>query len=395
MLVTEIQQEIARRTIDGWLLVDFRGNNPIFTEIAALPGGTTRRCALWIPSLGTPLLFGSTVDAYVLSQSAWQVILYHSFSEFQEALRRTLRIAHTIALEFTPNGANPPISYVDGGFIDWLRTLGLTIQSSGDLISTLVRWDADQVHWHQEAARIVDQVRRASCQQTISDLLAAKPLQEHDVAQRIIAAFHSANLAHGATDVAANAHAADPHYASSPSNPNPLHLGDLLLIDLWAKQNHPRAPFADSTWVAFLGPRADIPRAIQERFDALRRARDQALDLLQHSLSISQPLRGRDLDRHARSILIEAGYGSELIHRTGHSLGCRHVHGEGTNLDDTEFPDDRLIQPHTGLTIEPGLYVPGKFGLRLEVSVVTTEHGLIVTTESQEMLDTIETISAY
>jgi Xaa-Pro aminopeptidase len=62
------------------------------------------------------------------------------------------------------------------------------------------------------------------------------------------------------------------------------------------------------------------------------------------------------------------------------------VHGLGTNLDEVEFPDDRPLLTWSGFTVEPGLYLPGEFGVRLEVSAILTPDGVQVTTERQDEL---------
>jgi len=77
---------------------------------------------------------------------------------------------------------------------------------------------------------------------------------------------------------------------------------------------------------------------------------------------------------------------SQCFHRTGHSLGVDHVHGMGANLDDVEFPDDRPLLTHSGFTVEPGLYWPGRYGIRMEVSAILQPDGPLVTTERQQAL---------
>jgi len=58
----------------------------------------------------------------------------------------------------------------------------------------------------------------------------------------------------------------------------------------------------------------------------------------------------------------------------------------GANIDDVEFPDDRPLLPYSGFTVEPGLYWPGRFGVRLEVSAILLPDRVRVTTESQATL---------
>ena len=89
---------------------------------------------------------------------------------------------------------------------------------------------------------------------------------------------------------------------------------------------------------------------------------------------------GADADRACRKVIEQNGFGAQFIHRTGHSLG-RTVHGPGANLDSLESIDTRPLIPDTGFTIEPGIYLPGKFGIRSEINVaLSPDGGIEITT---------------
>jgi Xaa-Pro aminopeptidase len=76
-------------------------------------------------------------------------------------------------------------------------------------------------------------------------------------------------------------------------------------------------------------------------------------------------------------VLRGAGYGEQILHRTGHSLG-EEVHGTGVNMDDYETHDDRRLLPGTGFTIEPGVYF-GDFGVRSEINMIVQARDAVVT----------------
>ncbi|MGI8913530.1 MAG: M24 family metallopeptidase [Chloroflexota bacterium] len=389
MLMNDIQAEMRRLNIDGWLVASFRGSNPIFQDLTALAHPFTRRTILWLPQQGGAMLLGSIVDGHSLvSSAAWieRTVQYAGLSDLQAQLAALLRGTDRVAMEYTANGANPPISRVDAGFVDWVREQGPSVISSGDLISLLVRWDAEQVADHRATAAIVDRVRAEAFRAAFARAETAQPTTEHELTAAILAQFAADGLIDGGADVAVNAHAADPHYVPSPERPVPIRPGDSILIDLWARRPGERSPFADSTWMGFVGPQP--PAEFQRAFQAVRAARDAGIALLEAAWRDGQALRGRDVDRHVRKFLTEQGYRSEFSHRTGHSLGWRHIHGDGPNLDDFEFPDDRTLTPVAGITVEPGLYFPGRFGVRLEVSIVLTADGPLVTTGRQDRLET-------
>ena len=112
-------------------------------------------------------------------------------------------------------------------------------------------------------------------------------------------------------------------------------------------------------------------------FEAIRQARDAATALVQESARQGRDLRGWQVDRAAREVLEGAGFGEQILHRTGHNLG-RDVHGNGVHMDDYESHDDRRLIPGTGFTIEPGLYFES-FGVRTEINMYYGERDALVT----------------
>ena len=81
-----------------------------------------------------------------------------------------------------------------------------------------------------------------------------------------------------------------------------------------------------------------------------------------------RPLAGFEGDRAARGVIEAAGFGEYFVHRTGHSID-RDLHGSGPHLDDYETHDDRELLPGVGFSVEPGIYLPGEFGVRSEVNM--------------------------
>ena len=155
--------------------------------------------------------------------------------------------------------------------------------------------------------------------------------------------------------------------------------GQLVLLDLWAKLATPGAVYADITWVGFTGSR--VPDDQAAAFSAIARARDAAVETAQQAAATGADLRGWQVDRAARTVLQQAGFGDHILHRTGHSLG-EEVHGNGVHMDDYETHDDRRLLPGSGFTIEPGLYFE-RFGVRTEINMVYGSGSATVTGPSQ------------
>jgi Xaa-Pro dipeptidase len=103
-------------------------------------------------------------------------------------------------------------------------------------------------------------------------------------------------------------------------------------------------------------------------FEAVAQGRDAAIAMVQEATRTGRDVRGWEVDRAASAVLHEAGFGPNILHRTGHSLG-ESVHGTGVNMDDYETHDDRRLLPGTGFTIEPGAYF-SDFGIRSEINMV-------------------------
>ena len=143
--------------------------------------------------------------------------------------------------------------------------------------------------------------------------------------------------------------------------------------------------FADITWVGYVGPHP--PEAVREAFRVVCEARDEAVRVVQEAVRERRELRGWQIDRAARAVIEAAGFGSRILHRTGHSLG-EQVHGNGVHLDDYETHDDRRVLPGTGFTIEPGLY-GDEFGVRTEINMYAGAQDATVTGPRQSNVVTL------
>jgi Xaa-Pro aminopeptidase len=175
--------------------------------------------------------------------------------------------------------------------------------------------------------------------------------------------------------VAFGANSAKPHYQPQAGSDAVLQAGDLVLLDLWAGRSHSTV-FADQTWIGYAGPRP--PARVSEVWRTVRDARDAAVQAIAQATSERRPIAGHEADRAARRVIEAAGYGDAFVHRTGHSID-RDVHGSGPHLDDYETHDDRRLIPGVGFSVEPGIYLPGAFGIRSEVNVFMARGGPEVT----------------
>src|SRR5262249_1607942 len=179
----------------------------------------------------------------------------------------------------------------------------------------------------------------------------------------------------GDPNVSAAANSGNPHYLPTSTAHRTIGRDEIVLLDLWGKLDRPGAVFADITWMGYTG--RDVPERIGRAFGAICAARDAGVRLVQEAARAGREVRGFEVDRAASTILREAGYGAQILHRTGHSLG-ETVHGNGVTMDDYETHDDRRLLPGTGFTIEPGVYFDD-FGVRTEINMVVTAKDALVT----------------
>lgn len=373
------QKWLRRHRVDAWLLYDYLGTNPVFWAVVGRLGMVTRPCWLCIPARGRPLLLVHAVDAGKFRGLGLPMRVFANRADMVRHLRHGLKGLGRVAMEYSPRGSLPRVGRVDAGTVELVRALGAQVVPSGDLFQeAALLWSPAQEHSHREAARLLSQIVQEAFAFLGQDLSGA--LTEWDCARFIRQRF--ADLGLESPDgpiVAVNSHSSDPHYEPSPSSATPIRRGDWVLLDLWARLRGEDTIYADITWVGYAG--GEPPPRYQEVFRIVCQARDTALSALRQAWQKGQLLRGWQVDRIARRVIAQAGYGKWFTHRLGHSLGHT-VHGDAVNLDSWETRDTRRIVPGLGFTVEPGIYLPD-FGVRSEVDVFFGPHGPEVTTAVQ------------
>jgi Xaa-Pro dipeptidase len=371
----EIAHALSAAGLDGWLFYDFRMSDPLAYRILELPenGLATRRWFCYVPASGKPTAIVSAVEANRLDALAAEKIVYRSHHEMIAAIGTVLKGARRIAMDYSPECAIPYVSRVDAGTVEMVRSMGVEIFSAADLIQ---RFEAaltrEQLESHHRAARALRSIVDETFREIGRSILDGRLVSEVSVQELVMSRFASVGFnTYAPPIVAVNEHSADPHFAPTGQDDRAIRRGDFVLLDLWAKEAGPDSIYADFTWVAFAGDK--IPDEHAQVFGTVMRARDAAVDLVQRRVEAGEPISGREADRAARAVIEAAGFGEQFVHRTGHSIG-REVHGAGANLDSLETLDDRRLIDKTCFSVEPGIYLPGKFGVRSELDM-TIENG--------------------
>ncbi|MCY4076951.1 MAG: M24 family metallopeptidase [Acidobacteria bacterium] len=382
--IPAIQTSLREHGLDGWLLYDFHGSNPIARRLAGLDASaklTTRRWYYLIPARGEPRGLVHRIERESLEHLPGARREYAGREQLAAGLETLLDGTARLAMEYSPLCAIPYLSRVDAGTIEGIRALGIEVVSSGDLVQRFEAvWDAAALDSHRDAsARLYDIKDRAF------DLLAAEvrggALTEYAVQSAMRDWFAEQRLVTDSPPVVAAAESSgNPHYLPTAERHRPIGADELVLIDLWGKLDRRGAVFADITWVAYTGRR--VPDDYASAFAVARDARDAAIALVRERTRSGAPPRGWEVDRAARDVIEAAGHGEHFVHRTGHSLG-EAVHGNGVHMDDYETHDERRLLAGSGFTIEPGIYFD-RFGVRTEVNVYVDAHDASVTGPLQE-----------
>lgn len=377
MTIEKAQKFLKESGFDGWLLYDFRGSNPIARQFLKINPEqiTSRRFFYWIPATGLPVKLVHVIEAHVLDKLPGDKKIYSSWQSLEKELRDLLKNSKKVAMEYSQI---PYVSFVDGGTVDLIRSFGPKVVSSADYLPHFTAVLTEQeIQSHLRAAKALDQIVEKMWA-WVGNFLGK--ITEYDLQQKIMEEFHQRNLI---TDhppiIGVGAHSADPHYEPQKTGSSLIQKGDWILIDLWAKEKG--GIYGDITRV---GVAQNAPTAKQKQiFQLVRAAQKAAASLVKGRFAHKQRIEGWEVDDAARSVIHEAGFGSFFTHRTGHSIGIND-HGNGANMDNLEMHDVRPILPGTCFSIEPGIYLPGEFGVRLEFDVLIHLDGIVEITGGEQ-----------
>ena len=373
-----LQRALVEAELDGWLLYDFQGNNPIANGLLALEGMVSRRVFVFVPREGVPRALGHAIEAGPWRHwpAAWPRATYSAWRELESQLADMVR-GKRVAMECSSGDAVPYLDRVPAGVLEMVRAAGAAaVVSSGALVTRFyASWTDPQLASHLRSAELIAAIARDAFALAGERAGTREPATEHELMLWIRERFDRAGLVtdHGPS-VCAGESSANPHYEPSGERPRTIVDGDVLLIDLWATE--PQGVYADQTWMGFVG--TPTARA-QEVWSVVRDARDAAIALVQRGAADGRVLRGADVDDAARQLIVARGFGDRFIHRTGHSIDPRSLHGAGPHLDNLETREERTLVPGIGFSIEPGVYLPGELGMRSEVNAFLQPGRAIIT----------------
>ncbi|MEX0715649.1 MAG: M24 family metallopeptidase [Planctomycetaceae bacterium] len=374
-----VQAALREFGIDAWLLYDFRGANVLARRVLQLPDDAigSRRFFYLVPAEGSPRKLVHRIEAGALDALPGEKSVYLRWQELEAGIHALVESYATVAMEYSPRNANPYVARVDAGTVELVRGFGPEVVSSGDLVQRFEATWTDAM-WELHLAA---EVHTQSAFELAWKLIAERTrdggrIEEGEVRDAIMAHFaRNGMTTYHPPIVARAAHSGDPHYETGTGSDTAIRAGDLVMIDQWAKIDHPDGVYSDLTRMGYVGE--SVPREYADVFAIVARARDAAIERVRAAFESSpaESLQGWQVDRAARDVIEAAGYGERFVHRTGHSIG-RETHGNGANMDDLETREERRVLPRTCFSIEPGIYLP-EFGIRSEVNVYVAGDGTV------------------
>jgi len=371
--LAKIQAKLTQFGLDGWLLYSFRGSNVLAERVLDVAEPGSRRFYYFIPIEGEPQKLVHRIEAGALDHLPGEKQIYLRWQELEEGIAKLLGTSKKIAMEYSERCANPYISRVDAGTVELVKSLDVQVVSSGDLIQSFEAvWTEEQWQLHLQADGVTQAAFEKAWKFIADRTRDGGSVGEIEVQDLIMQHFAENNLTtYHAPIVGVGPNSGDPHYDPKPGNDAEIHKGDLVLVDLWAKVDHPNGVYSDLTKMGFVGE--ETPAKYDEIFAIVTGARDAGIARVKEAFASNRVLQGWEVDDATRQVIDSAGYGEYFVHRTGHNIG-RETHGNGANIDNLETHEERSIMRETCFSIEPGIYME-EFGMRSEVDVYVDAAG--------------------
>ena len=331
---------------------------------------------VWLPREGDPVALAHRIELQGFEGFPGRVQPYGAWRELHEGLRALVG-GRTVAMEISPSDGVPYLDRIPSGVVQLVEASGARIVGSGPLVTRFAAsWTAAELAGHRRSAEALAQIAGDALRWAGAEMARGVEVREVAVQRRVLDAMERAGIVTNDPPIAAfQQNAALPHYEPRPGSDRRLAAGDVLLLDLWGGPTL-GSVFADQTWMAFAGRSPDAE--VRKVWEAVKGARDAAIALLQTRARERKAVTGAEVDDAARAVIRGAGYGEFFVHRTGHSID-RDLHGSGPHIDNYETNDDRVLVPGIGFSIEPGIYMTGRFGMRSEINVYMGQDGPEVT----------------
>src|SRR5919202_732051 len=224
-----VQAALGQLGLDGWLLYDFRGLNVLARRVVELPGDAmlTRRWFYFVPARGEPRKLVHRIEPHALDHLPGKAEVYLRWQELEEKVKGLVAGCRRVAMEYVPRNANPYVSRVDAGTVELVRSSGVEVAPSGDLVQTFEAcWDDEQWAMHREAARHTRPAFDAAFRFIADRVRSAGAVHETEVQQCILDHFRRNGLVTDHPPICAvGPHSGDPHYEPRPGPEGTIRAG--------------------------------------------------------------------------------------------------------------------------------------------------------------------------
>ena len=362
--IAALEKAIRDEGLDGWLFCNFRRRDPLSDAILERPAGLSNS-RLWlyaVPASGEPLAFVHAIEAGHLDGLPGKKIVYGGRDDLKASLR--LLAGRRWGAHFSETIC--AVSFLDAGTAAFLEKGGLVLVPADALVQRFSGLlDGGGIASHKRAAAALYGIVETVWDFVRSSYTGGRAVYEGDLRRIMEDEFVRLGLKRDHPPLAAaGVHSSNPHY-DFEGRGAPLQEGDVVQLDLWAREDAAGAIYADISWAGVYA--RIIPSELEHHFSRLAFVRDAAFSFIEARLAAGNALSGAETDAWTRKLLAAEGYGAALRHRTGHGIDTE-CHGSGVNIDSVEFPDSRLLLEGSCFSLEPGIYLE-HYGMRTEIDV--------------------------
>ena len=276
--VPAVQGLLAVQHLDGWLLFDRDGENPIAERLVAPEGHPSRPWFYMIPAKGEPIALVHAAELRSFDHLVGKKLTYKGYRDLDKQLRALLKGVRSIAVEYSPKAAVPAVSRIDAGTLELIRATGANVRSSDTLVQyTKAIWGDPGRTAHYVAVHHLVELRKEALAFVAKRLSTGTPISEYEVQQQIVHGMQVRGLVGPPPVVAAGVNTADPYYVPTAAKTAQIQKGDLIVMSLAAKLDKPEGIFAAQTWCAVADAKVPDARAegVRDR-DARARPGDRA-----------------------------------------------------------------------------------------------------------------------
>ena len=381
-----IHEALAKEGADAWVIVDYENRNKTLVEFLG-NRMLTRKIFLVFPLSKKPFIICHSIDTVFLRDeeitSQFDLKVYHTWQEMLDIEKKEFAEYKKVFMDISEFGLLPRISLADYGSVEFVKSLGIEVASSGNLLQRFSALYSDRAYELQLLANKKTLMIKDEAFAKIKELILKNgETSEYEIQKFICDRFHEEGMVYDdPAIVAIGKNASDPHYGPSKEVSSPIKKGDLVLIDMWAKMDDPEGVYADITWMGYVGE--EVPEIYAKRFEILKKAIEADFEFLKNELP-KRAVAGYEVDQISRDYIKDAGFAEYFVHRTGHNIAVDvSPHGPGVNIDNYESHDTREIIDGVTFSLEPGIYAPD-FGMRSETNVYIKDRQPIYVAGHQE-----------